>query len=102
MLDSHPSLHSGRMQAWVVLFPQFYSHISFIFGIADVYKSKYGIEFPKTIDTFSFSSRIPPNMFRDRASILMEAKAKRKPTSATSVVGFGHVSVEQEIKRSKA
>jgi hypothetical protein len=41
------------------------------------------------------------NMFRDRASILMEAKAKRKPTSATSVVGFGLVSVDQEIKKTK-
>jgi hypothetical protein len=30
----------------------------------------------------------------------MEAKAKRKPISTTPVVGFGHVSVEQEIKRS--
>jgi hypothetical protein len=37
-------------------------------------------------------------MFRDRASILMEAKAKRKPFSTTSVVGIGHVSVEQEMK----
>jgi hypothetical protein len=32
----------------------------------------------------------------------MEAKAKRKPFSATSVVGFGHVSVEQKIKGSKS
>jgi hypothetical protein len=53
---------------------------------------------PKFIDTFYFSSRMLPNMFRDRASILMEAKAKRKPASATSVVGFGLVSVAQEIK----
>jgi hypothetical protein len=38
-------------------------------------------------------------MFRDRASILMEAKAKRLPNSATSVAGLGLVSVEeQEIK----
>jgi hypothetical protein len=29
----------------------------------------------------------------------MEAKAKRKPFSTTSVVGIGHVSVEQEIKK---
>lgn len=50
----------------------------------------------KIIDIFFIRSRIPPNMFRDRASILMEAKAKRKPTSATSVVGFGHVLVKQE------
>ena len=28
----------------------------------------------------------------------MEAKAKRKPNSTTVVVGFGLVSVEQEIK----
>jgi hypothetical protein len=28
----------------------------------------------------------------------MEAKAKRKPNSTTAVVGFGLVSVEQEIK----
>jgi hypothetical protein len=41
-------------------------------------------------------------MFRDRASILMEARAKRKPISTTSVVGFGLVSVEQEIKTRKA
>jgi hypothetical protein len=35
-------------------------------------------------------------MFRDKASILMEAKAKRKPISATSVVGTGLVSVYQK------
>jgi hypothetical protein len=35
-------------------------------------------------------------MFRDKASILMEAKSKRKPISATSVVGTGLVSVDQE------
>jgi hypothetical protein len=35
-------------------------------------------------------------MFRDRASILMQAKSKREPNSATSVVGFGLVWVEQE------
>jgi hypothetical protein len=41
------------------------------------------------------------NMFRDRASILMEAKSKRKPFSATSVVGFGLDSVnEQETIKS--
>jgi hypothetical protein len=35
-------------------------------------------------------------MFRDEASILMEAKAKRKPTSTTSVVETGLVSVDQK------
>jgi hypothetical protein len=35
-------------------------------------------------------------MFRDRASILMQAKSKREPNTATSVVGFGLVSVEQD------
>jgi hypothetical protein len=35
-------------------------------------------------------------MFRDKASILMEAKSKRKPISATSVVGIGLVSVDQK------
>ncbi|MFN8386598.1 MAG: hypothetical protein U0X92_09295 [Anaerolineales bacterium] len=35
-------------------------------------------------------------MFRDKASILMEAKSKRKPVSTTSVVGIGLVSVEQD------
>jgi hypothetical protein len=35
-------------------------------------------------------------MYRDRASILMEAKSKRKPISATSVVGIGLVSVKQK------
>jgi hypothetical protein len=30
----------------------------------------------------------------------MEAKAKRKPNSATSVAGFGLVSVEQEMIKS--
>jgi hypothetical protein len=35
-------------------------------------------------------------MFRDKASILMEAKAKRKPISATSVVGTGLVSVRKK------
>jgi hypothetical protein len=34
-------------------------------------------------------------MYRDQASILMEAKAKRKPISATTVVGIGLVSVKQ-------
>ena len=51
----------------------------------------------KIIDISSMRSRILPNMFRDRASILMEAKSKRKPTFTTSVVGSGHVSVKQEI-----
>jgi hypothetical protein len=50
----------------------------------------------KIIDISFMRSRIRPNMFRDRASILMEAKSKRKPTFTTSVVGSGHVSVEQE------
>jgi len=35
-------------------------------------------------------------MFRDKASILMEANAKRKPISTTSVVGIGLVSVDQK------
>jgi hypothetical protein len=35
-------------------------------------------------------------MFRDKASILMEANAKRKPISTTSVVGTGLVSVDQK------
>jgi hypothetical protein len=34
-------------------------------------------------------------MFRDKASILMEAKSKRKPISATTVVGIGLLSVKQ-------
>ena len=50
----------------------------------------------KTIDISLFASRIPPNMFRDKASILMEAKSKRKPISAPSVVGIGLVSVQQK------
>jgi hypothetical protein len=41
-------------------------------------------------------------MFRDRASILMQAKAKRMPTSATSVDGFGLVSVKQNMDKNKA
>jgi hypothetical protein len=41
-------------------------------------------------------------MFRDRASILMQAKAKRMPISATSVVGLGLVSVQQKIGEDKA
>lgn len=36
-------------------------------------------------------------MFRDKASILMEARAKRMPNFATAVVGFGLVSVQQKI-----
>jgi hypothetical protein len=35
-------------------------------------------------------------MFRDHASILMEAKSKRKPISATPVVGIGLASVNQK------
>jgi hypothetical protein len=50
----------------------------------------------KSIDIFFMRSRIPPNMFRDKASILMEANSKRKPISATSVVGTGLVSVKQK------
>jgi hypothetical protein len=50
----------------------------------------------KIIDIFHIAVRIRPNMFRDRASILMEAKSKRKPISATSVVGIGLVSVKQK------
>jgi len=56
----------------------------------------------KIIDSFFFSSRILSNMFRDRASILMQAKAKRMPTSATTVVGFGLVSVKQKMDKNKA
>jgi len=56
----------------------------------------------ESIDSFHFSSKIQPNMFRDRASILMQAKAKRMPTSATSVVGFGLVSVKQNMDKNKA
>jgi len=51
------------------------------------------------IDSFHIDSKILFNMFRDRASILMEAKAKRKPFSTTPVVGNGHVSVEQVIRK---
>jgi len=50
----------------------------------------------KSLDIFQMGSRIPLNMFRDKASILMEAKSKRKPISATSVVGIGLVSVKQK------
>jgi hypothetical protein len=35
-------------------------------------------------------------MFRDKASIVIEAKSKRKPISTTSVVGIGLVSVKQK------
>jgi hypothetical protein len=35
-------------------------------------------------------------MFRDQAAILMEAKSKRKPISATSVVGTGLALVKQK------
>jgi len=38
-------------------------------------------------------------MFRDKASILMEAKSKRKPVSTTSVVGIGLASVEQNQEK---
>jgi len=38
-------------------------------------------------------------MFRDKASILMEAKSKRKPSPAAPVVGFGLVLVYQEEER---
>jgi hypothetical protein len=55
-----------------------------------------GTLFVKTIDTMFISSKIQSNMFRDKTSILMEAKSKRKPSSATSVVGFGLVLVKQE------
>ena len=58
-----------------------------------------GTLFLKRIDTLLVSSTIQPNMFRDKASILMEAKSKRKPSSATSVVGFGLVLVNQEKER---
>ena len=53
----------------------------------------------KIIDIFSTASRIAPNMFRDHASILMEAKAKRKPNSATAVAGSGLFLVEQENEK---
>jgi hypothetical protein len=38
-------------------------------------------------------------MFRDKASILMEARAKRKPNLTTTVVGFGLVTVEQKAMK---
>ena len=45
------------------------------------------------------SSKIQPNMFRDQASILMEAKAKRKPSLwRWSAIGFGLVLIKQERK----
>ena len=50
----------------------------------------------KSIDIFFLHSKILPNMFRDLARFLMEAKSKRKPISATSVVGIGLVSVKQK------
>jgi hypothetical protein len=53
----------------------------------------------KRIDTLFISSTILPNMFRDQASILMEANSKRKPSPATPVVGFGLVLVHQEIDK---
>ena len=53
----------------------------------------------KTIDSFHIGSRIAPNMFRDKASILMEARAKRKPILATKVVGFGHVTVQPKAMK---
>jgi hypothetical protein len=58
-----------------------------------------GTLFVKRIDTLFNSSKIRPNMFRDKASILMEAKSKRKPSSATSVVGFGLVLIKQEKEK---
>jgi len=59
-------------------------------------KISYPFGSHQSIDIFIGRSRIPPNMFRDRGSILMEAKAKRKPISATTVVGIGLVSVKQK------
>ncbi len=38
-------------------------------------------------------------MFRDKASILMEARSKRKPSLATKVVGFGLVTVDQKAMK---
>jgi hypothetical protein len=35
-------------------------------------------------------------MFSDNVSLLREAKSKRKPSSATVVVGIGLVSVKQK------
>ena len=58
-----------------------------------------GTLIPKRIDTLLSSSKIQPNMFRDRASILIEAKSKRKPSSATDVVGFGLVLVNQQSEK---
>jgi hypothetical protein len=58
-----------------------------------------GTLFVKGIDTSLISSTMQPNMFRDKASILMEAKSKRKPNSATPVVGSGLVLVKQEIDK---
>ena len=59
-------------------------------------KNKYPIGLCYFIDISAYAGRILPNMFRDQASILRETKSKRKPTFATAVVGFGHVSVNQE------
>lgn len=38
-------------------------------------------------------------MFRDKASILMEARAKRKPSLAAKAAGFGLVSVDQKAMK---
>jgi len=52
----------------------------------------------KIIDIFPMHSRIRVNMSTISA-YLMEAKAKRKPTSTTSVVGSGQVSVNQGMSK---
>jgi hypothetical protein len=74
----------------------------FSFKLPSAEKAPFQFLITKIIDSFHFSSRILPNMFRDRASILMQAKAKRMPTSATSVAGFGLVSVKQNMDKNKA
>jgi hypothetical protein len=52
--------------------------------------------YSKIVDIFFSRCKIAPNMYRDHASLLMEAKSKRKPISATLVAGIGLVSVNQK------
>ena len=84
LIDKFFTSYNPRTELLLPVWVLIARNISYPFGLHQI------------IDIFIMRSRIPPNMFRDKASILMEAKSKRKPISATSVVGTGLVSVHQK------
>jgi len=66
----------------------------------DIYIHKFGRSAVSGQPLTHFIYRVEYRlMFRDKASILMEARAKRQPNLSTKVVGFGHAAVKQKAMK---